>query len=92
VDLTGCIIRGKIKKKASDASAVVNLNFTIDPGTSGTYRFWLDASQTAAMPCGDSIQSSASQYVHDIEMQDTLNRVIPLYYGPAYVFREITTP
>lgn len=90
VNLTGSVLRGKIKKKASDLATVADLLFTIDPGTGGTYSFGLDATTTAALDCGDTINAGASQYVHDIEWQDSAGRVLPLYFGKVFVFREVT--
>jgi hypothetical protein len=90
VDLTGSIIRGQIRKRANDTEVVATLTITIDPGTGGTYSITMPWSETAALACGDSINASASQYVHDIEWQDASGKVLPLYYGKVLVFREVT--
>jgi hypothetical protein len=90
VDLTGSIIRGEIRRKPRDTTIVLNWRVTITDAVNGKYEFTLTDEDTAALECGDSIQSAKSIYVHDIEMQDSAGNVLPLYYGKVSVFREVT--
>jgi hypothetical protein len=90
VDLTGCTIRGKIRKKALDAAVVATLTCTITNAVGGVYEFGLTDEQTAAIDAGEYMASSASKYVWDLEMEDAAGRVLPLYYGQVTVLREVT--
>jgi hypothetical protein len=90
VDLTGCTIVGEIRKKPHDDTIVLNWRITITDAPNGKYQFLLTDEDTTPLDCGDSLESSKSQYVHDIELHDSLGQVIPLYYGVVSVFREVT--
>lgn len=90
VDLTGCTIRGKIRKKALDVAVVATFTVTITDAPNGEYQFLLTDEITSAIEAGEYASSSASKYVWDLEMEDTLGKVLPLYYGAVTVLREVT--
>lgn len=90
VDLTGCLIRGQLRKKALDTTIVATLDCAITNATGGVYTFGLSAATTAAIPAGEKVTDRASQYVWDLELVDSSGRVIPLYYGPVIILREVT--
>lgn len=90
VDLTGCALRGQIRKTPSDATVVAELNVSITDPTGGTYQFDLSDTVTAAIVAGVDLSKRESSYVWDFELTDSSNRVIPLYYGEVRVFREVT--
>lgn len=90
VILTGCILRGQIRRTALAAEVVADLNFEILDPLAGVIRWGLTAAQTQDIPAGESLRDKESQYVWDRELQDAAGRVIPLSYGPVLVFREVT--
>ncbi len=90
VDLTGSVIRAKLKKNALDAPTVYDFNISMVDPVNGEFEFWLTDEQTAALPAGDSINSPQSKYVWDLEIEDVQGAVLPVYYGNAKVFREVT--
>jgi hypothetical protein len=90
VNLTGCTIRGKIRRKALDAAVVATFTVSITDAVNGGYQFSLTDEVTSAMTAGEYTSSSESKYVWDLEMEDTLGKVLPLYYGKVTVLREVT--
>jgi hypothetical protein len=90
VNLAGCTIVGEIRKKPHDSTIVLNWRVQITDAINGKYDFWLTDEDTTPLECGDTLNSSKSQYVHDIELHDAAGQVIPLYYGKVAVFREVT--
>ena len=90
VDLSGCVLRAQIRKKALDPAVVTPVTVTITDPLSGQYVFGLSAELTAAIVAGESIKDPTSKYVWDMEMVDASGQVLPLYYGDVSVFREVT--
>lgn len=90
MDLTGVVIRGHIRKKALDTALTATLTVTVKDAPNGVFEFGLSDEITAAIPAGETVKDVASQYVWDMELQDALGQVIPLYYGDCKVFREVT--
>jgi hypothetical protein len=89
VNLTGCTLSGAVKKKASDAVAAAVVQATIIDATAGRYKFWIPHAATATMKAGAKIDAPESAYVWDFEMVDSLNQIIPLYYGDVQVLRNV---
>lgn len=92
VNLTACIIRGQIRKKALDATIVASFVVAITNETGGVFEFGLTDEVTAIITADEIMQKPGSKYVWDMELEDSLGRVIPLYYGDVTVFREVTRP
>lgn len=90
VDLTGATLRGQVRRKASDPVVAASFVCTSAAPTTGRYTFELSAASTAALAAGDTLVATASLYEYDIELLDTLGRVLPLLYGSLKVFREVT--
>jgi hypothetical protein len=91
VNLTGCLIRGQIRKVAASSTITLVLSFTITNALTGQYKFdAIPAATTALLPAGETLTEAASRYVWDCELVDSLGAVTPLYYGTAYIFREVT--
>lgn len=90
VNLTGCTIRGQIRKKALSTTITATLTCTIVNASEGRYRWELSAAQTGAIVAGEKVTDTTSQYVWDLELVDTAGRVTPLYYGACIVLREVT--
>ena len=90
VDLTGCTVRGQIRKKALDTAIVATFDCAITNATAGQYTFGLTAAITAGITAGETVELNASQYVWDLELLDASNRVTALYYGGVTVLREVT--
>lgn len=91
VDLTGCQVRGQIRRKALDATVVATFQTAIAvPPTLGWYEFWLTDEQTAAITCGDKLTDAASTYEWDLELEDAAGNVINTFYGTVRVAAEVT--
>lgn len=90
MNLTGMIFRGHIRKKASDTAIVATFTCTITNAAAGQWEFGLSAAVTTALTAGATINSGDSKYVWDMEYVDSSSKVRPLWYGTAYVFREVT--
>lgn len=90
VDLTGCALRGQIRKTADSAEVVAELNFEVVDAAAGVIRWGLTNAQTAGIPAGADLRMKESRYVWDRELVDATGRVVPLSYGEALVWREVT--
>lgn len=90
VNLTGAVIRSKIKKAQTDVTEVEQLNIVVTDAPNGKFSFGLTDAETALMVAGSSIKDPLSLYKWDMELQDSIGNVIPLYYGDCRVFGEIT--
>lgn len=90
INLTGCIIRGKIRKTSLDTRVIADINATITDPLLGKYQYGLTAAETALIPAGENITDQKSKYVWDLELEDSAGKVFPLYYGSVTVFRELT--
>lgn len=90
VNLTGCTIRGQIRRSVGDATPVAALVATITDALAGRYELSLPASVTAAMEAGATAFSRESLYAWDLELEDAGGRVMPLYYGQVRVWGEVT--
>ena len=92
VNLTSCLIRGQIRKKALDVAVVADFVVAITDEPGGVFEFSLTDEVTALITCDEIKEKPGSKYVWDMELEDALGRVIPLYYGDVTVFREVTHP
>lgn len=91
VDLTSCAIRGQIRKNALDADpAVAVFDVTIIDAVAGEFSFGLTDEVTMAISADESIAKPGSKYVWDMELEDSLGNVLPIFYGIVTVFREVT--
>lgn len=90
VDLTGCLIRGMIRKTPSSSAVLLNITVTSAYDASGTYDFDITDEQTATLAAGTDIDRPESLYVWDLEMLDSTGRIIPLYWGDVRVHRRVT--
>lgn len=90
VDLTGVLITGQIRKTPASPQVAAQLEVRVTNPVAGQYEFGLSAITSAALTAGADISRPESAYVWDLELHDTLGRVIPLYYGEARVHREVT--
>lgn len=91
VNLTGCIIQGQVRKNALDTGAPV-ATFVINyiDLLLGKFSFEIPHTVTALIPAGEFQKDDESQYQWDMELLDSQNRIIPLYYGNFENFREVT--
>lgn len=90
VDLTGCLIRGMMRKTPSSASVLLNITVTSAYDATGAYSFGLTDEQTATLTAGTDINRPESLYVWDLEMLDSTGQIIPLYWGDVRVHRRVT--
>lgn len=90
VILTGCTIRGHIRKAPADAQPAAVVDVSITDAPNGVYTWGLSASTTAAMSAGLDVTKPESRYVWDMELEDSAGRVIPLYWGEVRIHREVT--
>lgn len=89
-DLTGCTVRGQIRKEVDALVAVdIDCRVAIDP-KQGYYDFEVGADKTAAMHAGPVQTSRESRYVYDIELVDSLGRVTELMWGYITLRAEAT--
>jgi len=92
VNLTGATIRGQIRKTALNPVITIALTVTMTDAVNGVFEFGLTDEQTAALVAGETQGDPASKYVWDMEMEDSVGRVLPLFYGDVAIFREVTRP
>jgi hypothetical protein len=92
INLTGATVRGQIRKKALDTAVVESFTCTITDAVNGVFTFGLTDEETAAIAAGEQPTEEASLYVWDMELEDSLGRVTPLFYGNVTVLREVTRP
>lgn len=90
VDLTGCVIRAQIRRRADSQAVQQALTVAITSALDGEYRMSLTPAQTAAIPAVNDPEDEANVYAWDAELQDSLGNVFPLYWGTATMFREVT--
>jgi hypothetical protein len=92
VDLTGCTIRGKVRKTFLASTATCTFVATILDQTTdkGKFEIKLSDTTTAAITCGEKVTDKASKYVWDVELVDTDSRVTTLFRGPFIVEAEAT--
>lgn len=90
VNLTNAVLRAHLRKKALDVVKVAQFDVTITDAVAGKFQFGLTDDATAVITAGETLKDVASVYVWDMELEDALGRVTPLYYGDCKVFREVT--
>jgi len=91
MDLTGYIGRAMVRKTygATAPSATFTVDFDADRAT-GIITLTLSAEQTAAIPAGESVDETDSQYVWDFELEDVSGVVMRVLKGACYVDPEAT--
>lgn len=89
MDLTGATVRAQMRPTAASSTFVAFTVTILDP-LNGRFVIALSAAQTAPLACGESLTDPKSRWAWDLEIQDSLGRVIPLLHGVASVFREVT--
>lgn len=91
VNLTGATVRGQLRRRALTAGApLATLTVTVISAAAGVLEFGLSAAQTGALSAGESVASAESRAVWDLELQDSLGGVTPIYFGNVTIFREVT--
>jgi len=91
VNLTGCTIQGQVRKNALDVGApVATFDVVYIDRLAGQFSFGISHEDTALIPAGEFQKDEESQYQWDMELLDSQNRMIPLYYGDFENFREVT--
>jgi hypothetical protein len=90
--LTGSTFRGQIRKTPSSASSTgATAVCVITNATNGEFTFEFPVAATTALIADDvSEEAPASIYVWDLEIEDSVGRVTPIFYGTVKVFREVT--
>jgi hypothetical protein len=92
MDLTGGSVQGMVKKKPSDATPAATLRTAIVDAAAGKCQFWLTHADTLGIKAGAEMTDPQSAYTWDFFFIDSQGRRLPLLYGDALVFREVTTP
>lgn len=92
-DLTGCQVRGQVRRTAAaeEVTAELDIEIAIDP-TDGYYDYTISDEITADMEVGPAIGSPLSTYVFDTELELPDGRVVPLLYGALRLQPEVTKP
>lgn len=68
MNLTGYLARGQVRKKYADVTAKAAWTCTIPNPTDGKVHIEMDASVSATISAGESVDDPKSQYVYDIEL------------------------
>lgn len=92
IDLTGCIVRGQVRKTALATEVIADFVVAMAPDpTEGWYMFGLPADVTEGIVAGLSANAPESTYAWDSELvlADGVT-VIPLYYGAFRLPAEVT--
>lgn len=82
INLTGCLIRGKLRKTYADVASTADLVVSITGPTLGVFEFSLTDETTAAIAAGP--------YFWDAEVEYTDGTVYPLFRGVIQVYPEAT--
>ena len=91
VNLTGCSIRGEVRKNALDGGApVASFTVVIEDALAGKFSFEIPYAVTQTIRAGEFQKSEESMYQWDMELLDASDRITPLYYGDFENFREVT--
>ena len=91
VDLTGATFRAQIRKSPlSVIDQGISAVFTYTNRIGGVFGFEFTAQDTASLTAGVDENAADSQYLWDLEMQDSTGRVLPLLYGAVKLFREVS--
>jgi len=92
INLTGATLRAQVRKTPTSTLVPgATGTFVITNAANGEFTWSFTAAATTAMPAGSESETETSSiYVWDMELEDSIGRVIPLLYGKVYVFREVT--
>lgn len=91
LNLTGATLRGQIRKTADDPYVQASFTFTILDAPNGLVQWELPATASKEMQADATGEESPnSQYVYDCEVTLSTGKILPLLYGTARVFREVT--
>lgn len=82
INLSGCVVRGQMRKAYTSANPTANFICTISDAVGGNVDIGLSASTTANIRFG--------RYVFDIEYVDTFNTTTRVVEGIATVTPEVT--
>jgi hypothetical protein len=93
VDLTGCVLRGQVRRSALDAAVAATFDVTMAPDPlEGWFEFGLTDEATSQLVAGAKIADPNSRYEYDIELEDASGRVLEVLWGPLLVAAEVTRP
>ena len=90
IDLTGCLIKGSIRKQPSDVSPVTTIDINVVEPLLGKFTYGLTADKTTAIPAGATLKDPEGKYFWDLEITWVGGSIKALFYGDVTVFREIT--
>lgn len=91
IDLTGATFDAQIRRTPDGIPLTgVTFSFTISDPTNGVVDWSLPATASELLQAGDTETDPESVYVWDMEVELTSGRVIPIVYGVARVWREVT--
>ena len=92
IDLTGSELRAQIRKTPNSSILKgIIIDFDITDAEAGEFTWGFSAEDTAGLSADSESETAVSStFVWDMELQDSSGRVLPLLYGKAYVFREVT--
>lgn len=90
INLTGSMLRAHIRKKALDVALTAAIVIDNYDYVGGEADMSLPFAVTEAIAADEVFEKPGSLYTWDLEMVDSLTRVIPIFYGEVQVFREVT--
>lgn len=94
IDLTSYTLRGKIKRRVSDASALVSFSFTLaNQGTyPGRFTISLTATQTSSLPWGQNVYGQQEDILLPYDIEAVLgSQVDRILQGTINLNSEVTT-
>jgi hypothetical protein len=68
INLTGCTIRGMVRKNKLDVSPAITLTCAVTDATNGVATVLMTAADSTALTVGERITDTASLYWYDIEI------------------------
>jgi len=91
VDLTGCTLRGNVRKNALDAGTpLITIACTITDAASGYAELLVTNTVLAAITTGERLKDTASRHWYDVELEWSDGYVQRIVEGRDDIFREVT--
>lgn len=90
VNLTGAVVGGQIRKLPTDVTPIAEFEISYGVLADGFFSFGLADEITATIPAGETLDSDESIYLWALNLKDSLGRILPLFYGNAYIFRQVS--
>lgn len=90
INLTGAVFTGQIRKTITSTTVSAEIVTSIIDPINGIIEISIPWNVTKDLPAGETEKDEKSIYFWDYELKDSQDKIVPLFYGTARVFREIT--